>query len=373
MTTLILPDELKSGNYPALLILVFPLVGLALLVNAIKKHRTYKRFGATPLTLDPKAPGIGGELGGSIVIPGLALSQSIRTVPELQATLTCAEITKHKDNKTTKQLWSTKVPVHTEQAMEGLSATFLFDVPDNYPPSQAWQNNHEFRWTVSIKGDCSELGLGEFSRQWVVEVSDTPTESSQFLDVPSDYKQSNNRDALKRTTKSAELQFPIVDQGQSIHLYSKPRRDVFASWIAVFVNIIFFLIGAVFAYEGMIFGYIFSVISVLVVATILFVMGKTIDVTIDRSTQAIRSTTQWFGINIGSFTGIIKSPDQLKVENTSTTTSAAESTSYYAIEFKSDEGSTRIAHGLEGRHESEVIRKTIIEKIFPDSDNQKAA
>jgi len=46
-------EVVDKGNYLALIGLLFPLVGIGLLVWAIKRTREWTRFGATPVVLDP--------------------------------------------------------------------------------------------------------------------------------------------------------------------------------------------------------------------------------------------------------------------------------------------------------------------------------
>jgi len=65
----VLPEELKNGNYVALLVLVFPLVGLALLLMAAYKVLHWLKFGNVLLILESTPGRIGGELRGHLEIP----------------------------------------------------------------------------------------------------------------------------------------------------------------------------------------------------------------------------------------------------------------------------------------------------------------
>lgn len=60
------PTLWEDQGAVALLILLFPAVGLTVLFWAIKRTREWQRFGPTPLTLDPFPGAIGGDVGGEI-------------------------------------------------------------------------------------------------------------------------------------------------------------------------------------------------------------------------------------------------------------------------------------------------------------------
>ncbi|MCW8917915.1 MAG: DUF3592 domain-containing protein, partial [Gammaproteobacteria bacterium] len=61
--------EIWSEQGPlALLVLLFPAIGVMLLVWAVRKSLEWRRFGVTPLQLDPFPGAIGGDVGGEIAL-----------------------------------------------------------------------------------------------------------------------------------------------------------------------------------------------------------------------------------------------------------------------------------------------------------------
>ena len=63
---IIYEEAIEKGNYLVLIALLFPLVGIGLLVWAIRRTLEWRRFGLAPVTLDPFPGSIGGHVGGRI-------------------------------------------------------------------------------------------------------------------------------------------------------------------------------------------------------------------------------------------------------------------------------------------------------------------
>ena len=63
---LVLPKELAVGNWPVLIAVLFPLVGLGMLYSAIVRTLEWRRVGRLALVLDPFPGSLGGDVGGTI-------------------------------------------------------------------------------------------------------------------------------------------------------------------------------------------------------------------------------------------------------------------------------------------------------------------
>ena len=66
-----LPEEVGTGNYAALVGLLFPLAGVVLLYMAIVRSLEYRRFGQVLLHMDPYPGAIGGQVGGYLQLTRL--------------------------------------------------------------------------------------------------------------------------------------------------------------------------------------------------------------------------------------------------------------------------------------------------------------
>ena len=68
MTAFVLPKELHHGNYLALLILLFPAVGIGFLVGLIRNYQARRRFGDCYFELAQIPAPLGGNLEGQILV-----------------------------------------------------------------------------------------------------------------------------------------------------------------------------------------------------------------------------------------------------------------------------------------------------------------
>ncbi|MDH3410173.1 MAG: DUF3592 domain-containing protein, partial [Gammaproteobacteria bacterium] len=125
---LLYDEVVNKQNYIALVGLLFTAVGIWLLTWAIRQTLEWKRFGATPVTLDPFPGSIGGHVGGTIEI-----GVPFNAANEFEVTLTnlhhyVSGSGKNRDRKE-KAKWQDTLIAHAEPGGRGTKLTFRFDVP----------------------------------------------------------------------------------------------------------------------------------------------------------------------------------------------------------------------------------------------------
>lgn len=153
----VLPRELAKGNWPALLILIFALVGLWLLYKAVHATLQWRRFGAIALTLSPYPGSIGGGIRATVDLPErLPASQPIRV------TMTCVHrrTTGSGKNRRTseKALWQSETTAQSYAAGRGMQLTFSFNVPADLPPSGTRSDDYH-AWTIDLSADIPGVDL----------------------------------------------------------------------------------------------------------------------------------------------------------------------------------------------------------------------
>jgi len=129
----------EKDNLPALLGLLFPLVGLWLITWAVLRTLEWKRFGAAPLTLDPFPGSIGGHVGGTIDVnlPYDSSAQFSLTLTNLHSYISGSG--KNRSRKESAE-WQDMQVASTSSGPRGSRLSFRFAVPEDLEESAADQS-----------------------------------------------------------------------------------------------------------------------------------------------------------------------------------------------------------------------------------------
>jgi hypothetical protein len=166
----VIPEELADGNYAILFILLFDAVGAGLFVWAIRQTISARKFGDTPLTLQPYPgrvdAGAAGELAGyfDARIPYDA-SATFRVSAQCVRAVTSGS----GKNRSTRHtpLWQSELQLRGEPTADGNTRVwFSFAPPAGLPVSEAPSDNY-VSWQV--RAGCELPGV-DFVRDWPVPV-----------------------------------------------------------------------------------------------------------------------------------------------------------------------------------------------------------
>ena len=162
---LVLPEELADGNWPALIAVLFPLVGVGMLYSAIVRTLEWRRVGRLALVLDPFPGSLAGDVGGSIEVP-----LRYRGNRRFSVALACSRIyeTGSGDSRSTQEkvLWDRNGIADARPSMTGTRLKFRFQAPDDMPESEAKSDDYR-RWAVRITDADSAK---RFDRTFIVPV-----------------------------------------------------------------------------------------------------------------------------------------------------------------------------------------------------------
>ena len=172
-----LSSILNEGEYGALFILLFPIVGGAIMAFAFINQRRYKLIGPSPLFLDPLPGVIGGQIGGKFDV-----NTSPQNTP-INIVLTCKKKVKSGENTRVSLVWQESMKAYVEQTGKGVRARFLFDCPEDLPDSSSASIYWEVRaqGTVTIQSKTVKL-----ERTWNIPVADTQAVPSA-IDIPAEF------------------------------------------------------------------------------------------------------------------------------------------------------------------------------------------
>jgi len=161
----IVPGELARGNPMIWIALLFPAVGLGLLIWAIRQTLAWRRFGVTQLQLDPFPGALGGDVGGT-----LELRLPYNPKHRFRVTLTCLHVYTRRTsdgNETVRDAkWQDEQTAVVEPGLHGTRLRFLFQSPSDLPESSG-EGGSRYEWTVQI---AARLPGADFDRGWQIPV-----------------------------------------------------------------------------------------------------------------------------------------------------------------------------------------------------------
>ena len=163
---IVIVDEVGKGNWAILVIVLFDVVGVGLIVAAIRQTLSARRFGATVLQMDPWPGSIGGQVGGMIAarVPfdeALAFSVKLSCVHTYTSGSGKNSSTHHDP------LWQETRWFHAHRANDGMSDLwFCFDVPNHLPASEETSSNYH-HWQLQANADIPGI---DFERTWELPV-----------------------------------------------------------------------------------------------------------------------------------------------------------------------------------------------------------
>jgi len=242
------PNELAKSNYAVLIGLLFPLVGLYLLYQALRATNEYRRFGIVVFEMDPYPGGIGGNVGGHILVPRLDYGTATAPTSKLTVRLECvySYMSGSGDNRSRSESikWVEEGTPQIESAPEGVSLGFRFTVPDNLPEADVEQSGNYHFWRLSVNGDIPGVDL---NRQFNIPAFKTgATSRSVSHDVSAQAAEHNKEvsDAARQSIMQGRLDLPGLtramrysDYGGEISMAFPMFRDkVLTVFAAVFAS-----------------------------------------------------------------------------------------------------------------------------------------
>ena len=143
-----LPQAVEEGNLPALVALIFPLVGLWLIYRAVRLTVQRRRFGESTVQLDTLPGVIGGRLAGTLAIPS-----GFPPGAALMLRLTCVNRwrTRGRNNSSGESIvWQEEAPPASVYSAGGaVTVPFAFAIPADAKPSDTSGEGTGILWRLS--------------------------------------------------------------------------------------------------------------------------------------------------------------------------------------------------------------------------------
>ena len=271
---LVYTEVTGKQNYGALFGLLFPLIGIALLIWAVQKTREWKRFGPAPVKLDPFPGAIGGHVGGTIDLR-LPFDPNARHEFSLTSLYSYMSGSGKNRSRSESAKWQDSQVVRGEPGSKGTRLTFRFDVPAGLTESDAAKKGDSYYlWRLNLS---TELEGADIDRDYEIPVYSTG-ERSRFLSSHQVHR------AHDENEKFADIAVARIIQKRSgiagAELFYPAGRKIAAPMAGTLIGGIFAAIGwFLMISEGhLVFGGIFAAIGALVVLGSLYAMLNSLQV-----------------------------------------------------------------------------------------------
>jgi hypothetical protein len=285
-------EVLEKQNYPALLGLLFPIVGVALLLWAARRTLEWRRFGPAPLALDPFPGSIGGHVGGTIDVnlPYDADAKFSLTLTNLHSYISGSGKNRSR-NESAK--WQDVQIAHTSSGVKGSRLSFRFTVPEGLDESAADRSEDTYYiWRLNLKADLPGVDI---DRDYDIPVYATRETSVNLSDFSIEQAQAAQKHIdVQVVEKAVNLNF---DAGGRCMLFPM-GRNLLGGFIAL-------LFGSFFAgagwylinNEGHLFmGGIFGGVGLLIVISALYIALNSLEVI--QAGSGIRTVRRILGIPV---------------------------------------------------------------------------
>lgn len=347
-------EVVEKQNYIALVALLFPLVGIGLIVWAIRRTLEWRRFGAAPVTLDPFPGSIGGHVGGVIDL-NLPFDSSHRF--ELTLTNVHHYVSGSGKNRSRKEkaLWQDVQIAHAELGSKGTRLVFRFDVPEGQTETDAEASGDSYdAWRLNLK---AELPGADLDRDYDIPVYATATRSRML----SDRAVQQSRRELGAVSEEKIRNAINVTHGATGKRMLYPMGRNLASSIGGFV------IGSIFAAAGWylvveegqrIFGGIFGGVGGLIAIATLYMMLNSLEVS--QQGSGVRTVRRILGIPVGRKTMQHHEFDKFIKDSSFQTQSGGNHVMHYSIYALDRQGNKMVVgEGFKGESEANAAIRFI--------------
>ncbi len=340
-------------------VFLFPLIGVVLIILAVRALNNWRRFGKTPLVLDPFPGSISGHVGGRI-----ECSIPYEKALKYRVSLSCIHsymsgTGKNRSRKESLQWQSEGVCLH-EPCNTGTALSFRFDVPNDLPESDLKKASAYYLWRVSVQ--C-ELPGTDFDRQFEIPVFGGQR-FSQTIEQGTEEFQMTIDEAHEGLSDIAQIN-PIPG---GLELYFPAFKRPMAGIMALVLGLIFGGAGIVMAFADdvpILFPILFTPIGLGILSAGVWGLGKSLHVRIDR--EHTRSRRFFMGYPMTTKSTDNQHVTAVKLKEGASVSSGNKTTVYYQLELTTQNHKPIIiAERLTSKPEAELMKDTL-EPYYPNS------
>jgi hypothetical protein len=344
-------ESLQKGNHAALLGLLFPAIGIGLLIWAVRATLRYRRYGASRLDLTTLPGVIGHTLTGTV-----RLVESLRPEGGFRVTLTC--LRRYQTGSGRTRSTSETIYWQEERQIPGVGATipFAFAIPADARPCDDSNPADRVVWRLQVDADVPGV---DYSSAFEVPV---------FRTAESDQPRTAREEAATRDPQApAEYRQPATSRIQVTSnrrgteiLYPAARNPGVAVGLTVFLLIWCAAIWACIHFRApIIFPIVFGLFGILLLV-----------VTLDAWLTVTRVTVEPAGVTIASgylATGAGKTIAAGEIADVAPAiTMQGGGTAYHSVMIVRKNGKKASAgSGIRHKREAEWLANTLKKALHP--------
>lgn len=220
----VLDDEIKDGNYAALIGLLFPLVGLFLIRQAWKMTREWQRFGVIELEMDPFPGSIGGHVGGSLLVKNI-YDFNAKFKVELECVYSYMSGSGDDRSRRENIKWAEGGDAKVVAGGNGVRIKFRFDIPENLPESDNVQSGDYYFWRFKVSADLKGTDL---KREYNIPVYKTQLHSKTIRhDVTAQVEEIREKKAIETLAAVNSGNFASTALARSLRYKNKGSKQIF--------------------------------------------------------------------------------------------------------------------------------------------------
>jgi len=238
----VLEDEIRKGNYAALIGLLFPLIGLFLIKKSWNMTREWQRFGIIELEMDPFPGSIGGHVGGSLVIKNV---HDFKANYKVELECVYSYMSGSGDNRSRRESikWAEGGFAKVVTAAQGVRIKFRFDVPDNLAEADVEQSGNYYFWRLRVSSGLPGVDL---NREYNIPVFKTLAYSTSIRhDLSAQVEENRENKAIKSQAAISSGNFDRTALVRSLRYKNKGNKQIF--YFPMFRNKMLTLFALVFA------------------------------------------------------------------------------------------------------------------------------
>ena len=340
-------QQFLDGEYLIGLFVLFPVISIFIVWQAVKLSRDWLRYGKTPFHMDPYPGSIGGQVGGFSDL-NLPFSNRHRFKAELALIRRVTRSSGKNTSTTEKVVWQSAMPVHTEPCSQGTRVMTQIDVPSGLTESEPSSRDYHL-WRLVLRASDKALG---FNRHWEIPVFQTAVNADR--PIPRQSQTQFDQQQLEELDELTE----ITQQRGELWLRFHPRNTRL-------INVMTALFGALFAGVGvaatqaamgmgLLFVLVFGVIGGFCLLMGMYGLGKERRLCFKGS--QVLAKLLWFGIPVTSQSWQKSSIRYMYVKSNMSMSSGNRTIQYYRLFVRLMDGDSHpIGFGIDGAGKAKAL------------------